>query len=63
MDVEAESGEEEEPDSREFRGRIRMATMMPSSPAVGGRGAEVAPPPPPVVLASVEEESMVDIIF
>ena len=47
---------EGEGDSREFRGRIRMATIIPSSAAVGG-GVVV------VVVGSVEVASLVDIVL
>ena len=49
---EVEEGEE---DSREFRGRIRMATIIPSSAAVGGVVV--------VVVGSVEVASLVDIVL
>ena len=60
------SGEE---DSREFSGRIRMATMMPSSPPVEGGGGEAvvvvvvdAVVAPPLFFDISEELSTVDIV-
>ena len=63
------SGEE---DSREFSGRIRMATMMPSSPPVEERGGGAAVAAvvavvdvvvaPPLLFDISEELSIVDIV-
>jgi len=54
--VVVEGEEEGEEDSREFRGRIRMATIIPSSAAVGGVVVVV-------VVGSVEVASLVDIVL
>ncbi len=55
-----------EEDSREFSGRIRMATMIPSSPPVEGGGAAVAVVvvvvAPPLLFDISEELSIVDIV-
>ena len=50
---------EGEGDSREFRGRIRMATIIPSSAAVGVVVVVVVV----VVVGSVEVASLVDIVL